>query len=302
VLGGVLTLALVALGAGIFLLDDILARFRSVYAVVAVLPEAPRLAAGARVWVGGNDVGEVRTVALIQGEDAATSRVALELLLPGRVREQVRGDSRVRVTAVSMMSAPVIDILPGTSATPALAPGDTLYPAPGVDREALRARALAVRLALDSALAELRGLQPPLQRRLQAMAQVQLQLTGAEREYTRLMSDLRASPLLTAWQSGELGATLAHSSETLSATLSALQQLQQRAGQSGLAAGTAGLTARAGALQQALASLQSAMRERGGTLDRMARDSALVRALASARMELDSLLADARRNPWRYVF
>jgi len=301
-LGGAIILLLLGLATAIFLLDDLIAHFQASYELVAVLPEAPRLVAGSRVWVGGNDVGEVRTVALLPAQPDTGATVALVVRLPGRVRNQVRQDSRVRITSVSLMGAPVVDITPGSAGAAVLRPGDTLRPRHRLAGAVVLARATALGAALDSALAELRALQPDVQRRLASLERVRGRLAAAQSEYRQLQRDLRASPLLAGVQSGDLSAALARSGHSLGSLLQALQQLQERARGHGLSTNTTALAARAAALQRSLGELQAALRAQGGTLDRLARDSALVRALAGARMELDSLLADARRRPLRYGF
>lgn len=301
-LGGAIILGLMALAAGIFLLDDIAARFRSSYQVVAVLPEAPRLVPGSRVWVAGSDVGDVRTVALLPARPDGEAAVALVLRLPGRVRAQVRQDSRVRITSVNLLGAPVVDISPGNASAAALRPGDTLYAARQPSGAAVLARAARFRSTLDSALAELRALQGPAERRLASYQRVRLQLAAAQAEYQHLRDQLQASPLAAGWRSGELSTALDQGRATVTELLRALASVQERMRASGLSANASALGARTAALQRSLAALQDTMRQGGGTLDRLGRDSALVRALAGARLELDSLLADVRRRPLRYVF
>jgi len=300
--GSTIIIALLALATGIFLLDDIIARLRSSYELVAVLPEAPRLAAGSRVWVGGNDVGEVRSVSLLPSRGDSSTRVALALRLPGRVREQVRRDSRVRITAVNLLSTPVLDISPGSARASRLSPGDTLRGARAADRTAVLARAAALRASVDSALAGLSALRAPAARRLAALEQVTRQLADARLGYQQLRRDLEANPLLNGVRSGELSASLGRSRARLTEVLASLGEVQRRAQASGLSGNAAGMVARAEALQRSLSALQATMHEQGGTMERLARDSALVRALAGARAQLDSLLADTRRNPLRYVF
>jgi ABC-type transporter Mla subunit MlaD len=300
--GGAIIGALVALATTIFLLDDIIARLRSPYDLVAVLPEAPRLAAGSRVWVAGNDVGVIRSVALLPARADGTPRVAIGLQLPGRVRDQVRQDSHVRITAVNQMGAPVIDITPGSGRAARLAPGDTLRAVSRVDRGVVLARAARFRASLDSAAVEMRALQGPAARRLAGLEQAGRQLAAAGLAYRALQRDLEASTLFDGLSSGELSALLAHGGAQLGTMLTVMQQVSERARDSGLSGNAAALSARAASLQRSLSELHAALREQGGTADRLARDSALVKALTAARAELDSLLADARRNPLRYVF
>jgi hypothetical protein len=73
-------------------------------------------------------------------------------------------------------------------------------------------------------------------------------------------------------------------------------------GAADVGAALARLQARADTLADRLAEAGAALDNPNGTLARMQQDSALVRAIHAARAELDSLVADARRNPLRYVF
>ena len=63
--GALIITGLVVLAVGLFALDGLVARFKDPDRIYAVLPNAPKLAAGARVWIGGKDVGEVTEVALV---------------------------------------------------------------------------------------------------------------------------------------------------------------------------------------------------------------------------------------------
>ena len=301
-LGTAIILALLGCGIGIFFLDDLVALLRSSYHVVAVLPEAPRVGPGSPVWVGGKEVGRVRTVGLLPAQADSTARVVLVLELPGRVRPQVRRDSRVRITSLNVMGAPVVDISPGSPDQRVIGPGDTLRGPARIHGPDLMARARQLRADLDSALAPLDQLRAPAAQRLTALRLVQGRLDSAGLAYRQLRQTLAASPLLGAWQSGELSAALARSQAEVSEMVAALEQLRARARATGLASEATELGEHAAALRRSFALLQDSMQMGGGTLDRLARDSALVKAIAGARAALDSLLADSRRRPLRYVF
>ena len=300
-IGGAVILLVVAVAAVVFMLDAIVARLRPTYHVVAVLAEAPRLTRGSRVWVSGRDVGQVRTIRFLPIGNDTVPAIAAVLELPTSVREHVRRDSRIRVTSERMIGEPVLDIIPGTLASPRLAAGDTLHQERGPDAGAVMARAAAVGAALDTALGALRALRPPLERRLEAYGRVQAQLARAQQEYRMLAEDVRRSPALALLGEGGVQTSLERSRVTLRQLLEALGQAGERAEESGALANAQAAAASAARLQRSLAQLETAMRA-GGTMDRLLRDSALVRALAAARAELDSLVADAKRRPLRYVF
>jgi hypothetical protein len=135
-----------------------------------------------------------------------------------------------------------------------------------------------------------------------AFGRVQVQLAAAQREYGTLMDDVRASPTLALLNRGDVQASVGRSRETLHQLTAALTRIRERARTSGAEPNLRAAAASAARLQASLAALDSVMRLQGGTADRLLRDSALVRAIGAARAELDSLIADAKRNPLRYVF
>ena len=298
--GAGIIVLLLGLGTFVFLLDDILARLRPTFTVVAVLREAPGVGPGSAVWVGGRPLGTVLEVGLLPTRDSL-SRVGVSIELPAQLREQVRRDSRVRLTAERLIGEPILDILPGSPGAPMLRAGDTLQQAPRYDAAAVAARTRAFQLALDSALTELRAVQAPLQSRLASFQRVQLQLGRAQQEYARLMGDVRTSPGLALLGGGAQG-SIQRSRATLQQLMDGMAGLRAKADESGATANAGALMASAAQLQGSLAALDSAMKARGGTLDRMARDSALADALVNARVALDSLIADAKARPFRYVF
>lgn len=295
-------LLLAGLAAFVFLLDPILARLRSTYTLVVMLPEAPQLATGSRVWVSGRDVGKVTEVGFMPSGSDTTSRIFLHVELPAEVRELVRRDSRVRVTSERMIGEPVIDILPGSASAAVLQPGDTLRVPRRPSPAQVLARARSARLSLDTAVQELQALRAPVAQRLASFDVVQQRLAAAQREYGLLAADLRASPALAALGDGGLQTSLTDARNTLAQLAQAFRSLQERAAAAGVQDGAQRLGATSARLQQTLAELEREMRVQGGTVDRLMRDSALVKALAGARAELDSVIADAKRNPLRYVF
>lgn len=302
-LGAGIIVLLFAVAVTIFVLEAIVQRLRPTYTVVAVLHDAPALVAGSRVWVSGRDVGEVREVSLVPPGGDSLARIAAVLELPTSVRQHVRGDSPLRVTSENLIGEPVIDIGVGSAASPALAAGDTLRQGERLDAAAVMARAANFRASLAEALAEMQALQAPVERRMAGFERVRLQLGQAQQEYALLMADVRASPTLALFTGGDgVGASLQQSQATLRELMGALQQVRSRAESTGAAGNARALAASARQLQQSLAELEAVMRAEGGTVDRLLRDSALVHAIAAARAELDSLIADAKRRPFRYVF
>lgn len=299
-LGGGIIVLLVAGAGGIFLLDDLRAALRPMYRIHVVMPEAPGVVAGAAVWVGGREVGAVEAIGFQRSAPGAGSTLALTLALPTSVRAQVRRDSDVRVTSERMIGDPVIDVIPGSARSPALRDGDTLVARPRPTAAQVTARAKGLQASMDSLRAAAAELSPLVARRRAGFMRVERHLGAAHREYTALMADVERSPSLSLLSGEELGRLTGRLESVLTEVGDALARQQDQLRASGLPDALPRVQERARAASRALAALQETMR--GGTLDRMARDSALVHAMTRARLELDSLLAEVRRNPLRFAF
>jgi ABC-type transporter Mla subunit MlaD len=303
ILGSLLTAALIAGAFLVFFLDSILNSFRSEYTVIAVVDEAANMAAGSPVWIAGSEVGEVETVAFLASGADSLSRVALTLLLPRDVQAQVRADSRVRLTSKGFMSVRVVDIVPGTAAAPVLGVGDTLRQDVRLTPAELTAQAALVKADFDSVMLTVNALRPVVNARLLQTQRAFGGLELAMAEGRRMQSDMDANEGLAVLQSPEFAATLQRARTTageIPRLLSAFTAQTGRAGEVGAA--LARLQRRADSLSVQLAAATAALENPNGSLARFQRDSALVRAIGKARADLDSLIAEAKRNPLRFVF
>jgi phospholipid/cholesterol/gamma-HCH transport system substrate-binding protein len=300
--GALLIAALLASAVLIFMLDDLVDMFRRDYAVVAVVSDAAGITDGSAVWIAGKEVGTVTTVAFLPSGPDTTARIALTLELPRRLQAQVRRDSPVRVTSATLIGARVVDILPGSATAPAAAPGDTLRQRKRLSADEVTARAAAVRAGLDSVMAELRPLAAPASARIadtqRALAAVELAMAEA----TRLQADIAAGPAAALLADTAFTAALDRVRSHADALPLLIEQVQVRSAATGeVRAALARLQARAAALSAAL-DAATAQAGPNSSLARFQQDTALSRALTAARAELDSLLAEVRRNPLRFVF
>ncbi|HSJ14177.1 MAG TPA: MlaD family protein [Longimicrobiales bacterium] len=301
-LGGGLILLLVAIGTGIFLLDDMIAALRSTYRIGVIVPDAPGLVAGSAVWVGGREVGTVRTLEFLPARADSAARLLLRLELPASVRQQVRRDSDVRVTTDGLVGQPVVDLLPGSVAAPALRDGDTLLARPRPTAADVRRRAAALQVDIDSLRDATASLSPLVARRQAGFARMERQLAATQREFEALMRDVERSPALALLGGDEVARVTAQLDQVLQEVGRALDRQQEQLRRSGAADGLVSVGGRAAELRATLAALQAEMRAGGGMIDRLERDSALLHAIDRARTELDSLVAEVRRNPLRFAF
>jgi phospholipid/cholesterol/gamma-HCH transport system substrate-binding protein len=300
------TLLLVALIAGsllTFFLDVLLERFERTYTIHAVLPGATGLAAESAVWLSGREVGRVSSVGLMPSGADSLARVIVDLRMPLNVQSHVRRDSEVRVTSIGPMSDKVLDISAGTAGSAVLSPGDTLRSAPQTTAMQLAQRSAAIKVSLDTVVAELMSFGPAIRARLEQTERSFAGLDAVMVEADRLQADIAANPGLALLQDPSFAAALDGTRRHAAELPVMIRRLGDSAGPAGeVRAAIARLQLRADSLNTQLTAAVTALDNPNGTLSRMQQDTAITRAINDARAELDSLMADMRRNPLRYVF
>jgi phospholipid/cholesterol/gamma-HCH transport system substrate-binding protein len=287
----------------VFFLEDILAAFQQRYSLVAIVPDAEGIAPGTPVWLSGKPVGAVLSVAIRPATVDTLGRVAVVMDLPAAVQELIRGDSDVRVTSTGLMGETVLDIVPGTLATATLVPGDTIRASPTLSRDAVMAQASALRAGMGQLTAEARQVAPLLEARMTEARLAFAGMDAAMAEARRLQSDLQGNPGLARVRDTTFQASLARARAAADALPALVEGFQARAGEAGeIPVAAARLRARADTLAAQLEALAALLEEPAGSLGRLQQDPALTRAVEGARASLDSLMAEVRRNPLRFVF
>ena len=309
VIGVIILIAMLALPVLVLFVPDLINRFRSWAEIVVVMPEAGVLEKGAPVWIAGREVGTVMHVELRPGDVDSMERVAVRMSVPRKYLTHVRKDSQVRVTSASLIGKPVLDILPGSPGTPVVQDDDTLHiRAAGTLTGILESTFALNRNLADfvADLEELKKLQSTArQRELAALTRrMKRNLTAATTEFRTLIVSLRTSPIRTL-SDPEFKRTLA-SLQTRSAQLTeALRGAAQRAGkaQSDMAPALTRMTARGDTIRTILTDIQARIDAGGGgLLIRAQTDTAIIKAFHEAQVQLDSLIAETKRNPSRFWF
>ncbi|HEX7117990.1 MAG TPA: MlaD family protein [Longimicrobiales bacterium] len=301
-IGVLLILGTAAVAAFIILLDDLRRALTDTYTIVGVLPAADAVDAGTPVWIAGRPVGDVTRVELLPRETTDGERFAATLRIPTRYSRLVRRDSDLGLARPGLLGDPVVNLMPGSSAAPALAPGDTLVARvpPGLDQ--VRAAADTLRRALDSLAAEGRALRSRARARAPAVDATLAALRDAGDELDALTAAYRQGPLADFLADTAIHASLdrirAASDEIAARADARLARLRDPA----LAASLRRLRARAATLRARADTLRAMLDEPRGFLGRWRNDPALRDAMTAVRAQLDSLIAEARSEPWRWVF
>lgn len=297
--GLLLIAALAAITLVLFLLDPLIAALRSDREVVVVTREALAIGPGAPVWIAGHTVGAVSTVEFlpVTGPDTEP-RLALTLLVASGDASQIRRDAEVRITSANMVGKPVIDILPGSPSAPALAANDTLYMREPFSNAELIAQATGLRAAMDSLIVAAEPVSARAAERMAGLTRIQESFAGSQAELARLSDAIAGSAALAFTEDPALAR--------------ALQRLRRAGADVATLTGDGGNAARVHAAFAPLAAHAARLSAQldslrlgggaNGTFARMQNDSALAVALRLTQAQLDSLIAEAKSNPLRFVF
>jgi ABC-type transporter Mla subunit MlaD len=303
-LGSIIIIGLVLFGVGLFFIESFIDALRDRDEIVAVLPDAPRLTAGAEVWIGGKHVGEVATVAFMPFRGDTMSRIAATLLIPHDVHDQIREDSRIRLTSTGLMGAPVLDISPGTAASPIIEHGDTLYVPQLVTIADLNVKVAAISAAFDSASLELRTLAGPVKSRMASLRPVMRNMTIAQTELASVLDALQNGASADFIADGRFVESLGSLQRTAAELGPAFGQARENmtGAQGDVGQSLKRMQGNAERLSAAIGQLQAMMQNENGTFYRMRADSALVKSLHGVKAQLDSLIIEAKKNPLKFVF
>lgn len=302
-LGALLIAALTGVALVVFFLDRLIAYAQADFTIVAVMPAAPGVIDGTPVWIGGKEVGTVRSVGFLPFDDDTTTNLAITLSVPAELRAQVRTDSRVRLASARLIGARAINISAGSADAAPLAEGDTIHGEGLVSPAVLTARAAGVRAGLDTVMQTLRTLAPPVRARI---ADTRIAFNGLKRamaEARQLRADIAAGPGVALMNDPAFTASLQRARGHAAALPPMLDDLRERAGSgSEVTAALSRLQVRADSLAARLDAVAAMMASPNGSAGRFLQDSAVFRAMDAARADLDSLVVEARRNPLRFVF
>lgn len=289
---------------GIFFLADIRRAFTSTDTLHVTMPSAAGLRPGSMVWIAGRTVGAVKDIEVRGPEVDSLQRVVVHIQVEERHLQHIRRDSEARVTTAGAIGDPLLDITPGSMQAGAIEEDDTLR----MRTTGTPAEAVARARALQANLRELaQGSKGLMNRTRQSAAQAARMREGLGRaaiEMREFITLVQEGPLNTL-SDPEFNAIMSD----LGGTISQLQVSFSRASARASAAGDEAapalkrLAARADTISGEITKLQTAIRGSGGGLLVRARtDTAIVKSLHRSQEQLDSLIAETKRNPLRFWF
>jgi len=304
ILGTVAIASIIALAALIFLVPDLFKFSERTIELVALMPDGGALDKGSPVWIAGRAVGEVEAVEFRGPQTDSTVRVAVILRVPRKYAQHIRKDSQARITSQRLIGEPVVDILPGSPSAPPIQDHDSLRLRAAGTLQGVMSKTMALTADFDRLILDMQKVEGRAGNRSRDLTRLRANLAGMTREFRRFAFGMENSAMRTL-SDPEFQALLERVSENgrqLRVQLAASLERARRA-QSDAQPALERMMARADTIRGVVDSLRSRVESGGGGLLLRARkDTAIVKALHEAALQLDSLMAETKRNPLRFWF
>jgi phospholipid/cholesterol/gamma-HCH transport system substrate-binding protein len=141
--GAIILIALAILVIAVIKLGEAAKLFTSHYELVTLLPNANGLREGGSVTVAGQLAGTVKRIEFLPPDGDTTRNLFVVMEMDADLRNQVRGDSKVKLKSLGLLGDKVLDISPGTPRYAVLQAGDTVPNVPTMDYEQVIEKASA---------------------------------------------------------------------------------------------------------------------------------------------------------------
>lgn len=288
--------------------------FANRYSLVTLLPSVSGLQEGAPVTLAGQQVGQVDEIRFIPMHlKRGGNNLVVRIKIAQRVRAQVRHDSRVVIRAQGLLGDKYMDIEPGSLRTAMLHEGDTIPSTVAMDIEQFMARASDLLDQTSTLVADLGTITHGLARGEGTMGQ----LLHDNRLYNQMASATgQLSSLLNQINNGQgslgrmihdpamydrmvgaftrvdsLGNLVLHGNGSLSMFLRS----------DSLYRGLAGTAAKADVAAGHLSEMLQKLSAPNGSLNKFMTDPRLFDEFLKSVIDLQTLIADVRQNPKKYV-
>ena len=288
--------------------------FADRYTIVTLLPNVAGLREGALVSLAGQRIGKVEEIEFIPlREKRGGNHLLLKLEVGEGVREQIRSDSRAQVRAQGVLGDKFIDITPGSLRATPLAAGDTIPAATLMDIEQFMVKASDAMDRANVIVDDLRQITGGMARGEGTMGallrddQLYVRMLGATDELNKLLVQVNRGEgaLSRMIYDPELYHRMVSAAARVDSLgglmLNGRGSLSQLLRSDSLYRSLVGMTARGDAAAAEFSALLKKVNGTDGTLNRLLTDPRLYDELLKSVTDLQTLLADVRQNPKKYV-
>lgn len=273
----------------------------TIYVVAAT---ATGVLKGTEVMVAGKRAGTVESIEVLP-PSADTANLLLEVTVLDQALLLLRRDARALIRpSGTIIGAPIIDLIPATTASPALRAGDTLRADPQMAAETIIERVGGIGGEFSGLIEDAKGLRADLNSIGETMSGIR---TRGPRDVAAFRRTTAAAIARLSGGRGSIGlvgmdrglqqqvASLLASMDTLGTLLASDR------GSIGRFRRDTTLQVEMEQARAELGTVRAALAEARGTAGRLERDRALSKELDELQTELDALTEDVKKNPFRYL-
>lgn len=261
---------------------------------------------GTEVWLYGRRVGLVNDVQFAPPSADTLSRLVIAMDVLDEFRERIRRDARAQIRAGgTLLGSPVVYVSAGSPQGQPVASGDTIRSVPQADYETMGSQFTIASREFPAIIANLKLMNLQLHSATGTLGAFGIDNGSAELDATRArlsrLSDHVDRGLGTIGKALNSRPTLVSRAQRVLTRADSLKQIARSAQ---VALGRYRDTTLMNQVESALLELSTVralMNSPAGTVGRARSDSAVVRSLSQAELEMYALIRDMKRRPIRYI-
>jgi hypothetical protein len=272
--------------------------------VYALVGEARGVMPGSEVWLSGQKIGKIVSIAFRPPVVDTSTRIMIEMEILSQFQPAVHRDAIAQIrTGGSVMGAAVMYLTPGTARTTAIRHGDTLRAHPQADVEGAGAQFGKAAKEIPVILANVKVLMAQLETTHGTIGAFmngpgfgelgKLQIRAGH-VTQRLTGRGTAGLVMQGGLSARAGRVMARADSVRALLASPNSSLGRFRRDSTILRDVADI-------QNELSVIRAALDEPRGTAGRILADSALAVGVANAQREMTLLFADIKKHPMRYI-
>lgn len=306
-----LTVGLVGLGVIVLIIAAVMMfaqvggiRGKKVTLYVAA-DETGGLLEGGDVYLSGKKVGKIESITFRPPSTDTTERLLIEAAVLERALPLIRKDSPVHIGPLgTFLGTPVLGIAAGSAAAPPVEPGDTLYADPFRASEGVMAQLAVVGRDIGSLRDEFGAVIEDMKT---ARGTFGAMAVEGPRDIGRVGADFSRFNARLSRGGGTVALMLNDPSfgsrfGAIRANVDSIRLLlESDRGNVGKFRRDKTLGTAIQGVRDEVAALQRALNESRGTAGRAMNDKAVQDELAALRRQLEELMADIKKNPFRYI-
>jgi phospholipid/cholesterol/gamma-HCH transport system substrate-binding protein len=296
---GILTLAVYKLGQAANL-------FAKRYTLIAYLKEANGLRQGGTVTLAGQLAGSIKDIQFLPVDMDTTRNLKVLIAIDQNFQQQIRSNSKAQIRTLGLLGDKVLDITPGTPSFRVLRNGDSIAVSPALDYEQVLAQAAGAVGDVVELTRDMRQLTSGIVRGEGTLGQ----LVTNRALYDNLTGTLsRTNTMLTRLQNpnGTVGRLLddptlyTQITGMIASTDSLVRSVNSKQGTLGRMLGDTLLYGNLVKMSMGADSLMHMLTNGNGLASKLLTDQTLYDQLNKLVTDLNTVLADVRRDPSRYT-